>query len=442
MEKYDVIIVGSGSAASKPAKRAAAKGKKVAIIEKQDVGGTCALRGCMPKKVYLSAAKTVHQGQRLKDKGIKTNQNINWEKIQEWKQTFTTGYNKGIRQGFENKNIDIIEGEATFTDVKTLRVNNTAYHAQKIVIATGAKPRPLSFKGNKYLRTSQEFLSLKQIPESIIFVGGGYISFEFAHIARQAGADITILQRDNKPLRMFEREIVDILLDVTEKEGINVELEQDAKEIKKEGNKYTVLTETDEYTADYVVHGAGRVPAIDRLNLEKTGVDFGRRGIKTDETLETTQKGIYAGGDCSDTGFPLTPIASIDGAIIAHNLFSEKKHQPDYTATATALFTQPPVASVGMQEKEAREKGHSVEVNTANTTSWFTSKHLNVKGSGYKVIIDKETDQVLGANIMGHNADELINIFSVAIRNNITRKELKKTVWAYPTATSDIDYMI
>lgn len=441
--KYDLIVIGSGSAAGKPAKTAKKEGKKVAVVESADFGGTCALRGCMPKKVYLAAAEVIDWSGKLNEHGVKNDTSLDWSKVQEFKKSYTNGFKTGIRKGYEKAGIDIIEGRASIKDENTINVNGKEYVATNYVIATGAKPRPLTFQGSKHLVTSKEFLELDSLPKNIVFVGGGYISFEFAHIASRAGSNVTILQRDNKPLPMFEREIVKKLLKASKKECITVELNTEAKKITKERNEVHIHTNNGVFQADMAVHGAGRVPQIDDLQLENAGIKTSRKGIEVNEYLQTSQKHIYAGGDCcASKGFPLTPIASLEGAAIAHNLLNEDKQSVNYTATATALFTIPTVASVGMQEKEAVKAGHEVVVNKGESTNWFSSSRINVSVSGYKIIIDKNTDKILGAHLIGHNAEEVINLFAASIKFDITRTELKNTPWAYPTMTSDTDYML
>lgn len=442
---YDIIIIGSGSAASKVAHNTASAGWDVAIVDSQRIGGTCALRGCMPKKVFTGAAETLDWSQRLTDHGITADVDIDWQDVQSFKQSFTDSFNNGIRQGFEEAGVDILEGRASFEDEHTVTVKNTSHTADNFLIATGAKPRPLTFTGQDHLITSNEFLELEAIPGDIVFVGGGYISFEFAHVAARTGADVTILQRNDRPLAMFEESIVDELLDASEDVGINVHLNTPAGEVEQHGDHYHVYNKEGETVSktDLVVHGAGRVPQIDDLNLDKAGVDTERGGVTVNDELQTTQSHVYAAGDCAASpGYPLTPIATIEGQTVTHNLLHDDKTKPDYTGTATTLFSIPPVASVGMQESQVEEKGYEYSVNEGDSGSWFSSQRIGVDHGRYKIMIDDATDEILGAHLIGHHAEEVINIFAAAIKHNITASELKSTPWSYPTSIADTDYML
>ena len=445
MTDYDLIILGSGSAASKVAHGTASEGWEVAIAEPRRVGGTCALRGCMPKKVYVGAAETIDWANRLDDHGVRADVSVDWHEVQRFKQSFIDDFNDGIRQGFEDAGIDILQGQARFTDEHTVTVNNTAYTADTFLVATGAKPRPLQFTGHDHLITSDEFLDLEALPENIVFVGGGYISFEFAHVAARTGFQVTILQRDNQPLPMFEESIVDELLNASEETGIDIQLNTQAGEVEKHGSRFHVYDEDGEHIqeTDLVVHGAGRVPQVDDLGLDKAGVDTEHRGVTVDDALQTTQEHVYAAGDCAASpGYPLTPIATMEGQTVTHNLLHEEATKPDYTGMATTLFSIPPVASVGMQESQVEEKGYEYTVNEGESGSWFSSQRIGVDHGRYKVIIDDATDEILGAHLLGHNAEEVINVFAAAIRHDITASELKATPWSYPTSIADTDYML
>ena len=446
MVDYDVIVLGSGSAAGKPARAANNEGWEVAIVESGPVGGTCALRGCMPKKVYLAAAEVLDWSERLEKNGIDfSEKDVRWEKIQEFKSSFTDSFNSGIRSSFEDSGIDIIEGRASFVNENAIEVDGKTYTANKFVIATGNKPRPLDFEGSEYLVTSKEFLELEELPDEIVFVGGGYISFEFGFIAAKTGSNVKILQRDDAPLPMFEKDIVDKLLQNAEEEGIEVILKTEADAVEKKSDRFEVHGSDDNtYVADMVVHGAGRVPQIDDLALEKANIERTRKGVKVDNHLQSTSNpDVYAAGDCAaSNGYPLTPIATIEGEVVKDNLVNDKGKTPDYEGTATALFSLPPVSSTGLKEDQVRKKGFNYAVKEGDTTEWFSASRINEKHSGYKILIDEDTDEILGAHFIGHNAEEVINIFSLAIRKSITVSELKKVPWAYPTMVSDIDSML
>jgi glutathione reductase (NADPH) len=316
-------------------------------------------------------------------------------------------------------------------------------------VAAGAKPVDLKIPGAEHAITSEQFLELDELPERIVFIGGGYISFEFAHIAARAGARATILHRGSRPLVRFDPDLVDQLVGRTRDLGVNIHLQAGLNAITCGSGRFKVLASTEgqerELEADLVVHGAGRVPEIDDMDLVKAGVEWDpQRGVKVNEYLQSiSNPAVYAAGDSAATeGPPLTPVASYEGQVVAENLLEGNHQTPNYEGVASVVFTVPPLASVGLHETTARERGLRFRLNHQNTSSWYSSRRVGEQCSGFKILVDETSGGILGAHLLGSEAAETINIFALAIRKGLTAADLKDMLFAYPTHGSDVAYMV
>ena len=460
---FDIAVIGTGSAASTVAHKCSSAGWKVAVIDSRPFGGTCALRGCDPKKVLVGAAEVIDMNKRMKGKGVKTYgvTAMNWQEVMTFKRTFIEGVPQSREKSFQKAGIISFHGRAIFTGSRSIKVgNNESLEGRYILIATGSKPVKLNIPGEQYLTTSDQFLDLDRLPDQIVFVGGGYISFEFAHVAARGGAKaVTIVHRGTRPLENFDPDLVNMLVESTRNLGINVMLETEVKRIEKNesssaGKKFVVNIAAKggedsgknerSMDADMVVHGAGRTPEIEDLELEKAGVEYEEKGVKVNEHLQSiSNPSVYAAGDCAASGgLPSTPIASYDGQIVADNLLEANKVAVDYKGTPSVVFTIPPLASVGLSEENARKMGLKFKANHSSTSKWYSSRRINESHSGFKVLIEEGTDKILGAHLLGPHADEVINIFAMAVRLELRASDLRKAFWSYPTNTSDITYML
>lgn len=446
--KYDVIVLGTGSAGTTVAQTCAQEGMSVAIVDSLPFGGTCALRGCVPKKVYTAAAEAVDWANRLDGKGVdKKNLRLNWKDLQTFKQTFTEPFPDNRERGYLEVGIEPYHGRAEFVDEHSIRVGEDRLWGEHIVIATGAKPRSLGIPGENYIISSTQFLDLETLPKEIVFIGAGFISMEFSHVAVRAGARVRVIHRGERPLKPFDPDLVEILTEVSEKEGIQFEFHTELVSVEPADAGYLIRANQDgeelTFKADMVVHGAGRVANIENMNLEKASVQYGSRGVTVNEYLQSTsQPHIYTGGDAADSGPPLTPVASLDGEVIAQNIINGPSRIPDYSVVPSVVFSEPHLSSVGLSEKSAREQGLDFKVNFTKTGEWVTSRRINQPYSGFKILIDNRTDRILGAHLLGPNAEEVINIFALAMKGNLPTSILKEMIYAYPTSASDIVYML
>ncbi len=448
--EFDLVVIGTGTAAATVAAGCRAAGWSVAVVDSRPYGGTCAQRGCDPKKVLVGAAEALDWARRLEGKGVKAKAKIDWKALMQFKRTFTDPVPASREKGFEQKGIATFHGRARFTGPTSLKVGPEKLEAKKVVIAAGAEPMELGLPGEKHLRTSDDFLELKRLPKRVAFIGGGYISFEFAHVARRAGAEVTILHRGEQPLVRFDPALVEQLVAYSRQLGIKVRLNTEAKAIEKTpGQKGLVVKAVEAgkeqaFEADLVVHGAGRVPAIAGLNLKKAGVEHNRRGVRVNEYLQSvTNAAVYAAGDAAGSdGPPLTPVAGYEGRVVTANLLGGNQTKVEYGAIPSVAFTVPPLAAVGLSEKAAQEQGLKFRVNHGETSGWFSSRRIGEECSGFKVMVEEGSERILGAHLLGPQAEEIINLFALAMQHGLTASQLGKVLYAYPTHASDVQYML
>lgn len=448
MKSFDLIVIGTGSGGSTAASKCAKAGWNVAQIDSRPFGGTCALRGCDPKKVLIGAAELVDWTSRMSGKGIQPQVSLNWRELMAFKESFTQPVPDNREEGMAKLGITPLKGRARFIDDSTIEVEGEHLTAEFFLIAAGAKPAPLKIDGEEYLTDSTEFLNLSQLPKDITFIGGGYISFEFGFLSALACSKVTILHRGERPLEQFDEDLVNILLEKARELDIGIHLNTEVKMISKKGERFLVSGNQNgaqiEIMTDCVVHGAGRTPDIDDMQLGKANIIHTSKGIQVNDYLQSiSNPKIYAAGDCADSkGRPLTPVAGFESHIVASNLLDGNQKKVEYPAQPTALFTLPALATVGKTEEQVKEEGLNYQVKFQRTDDWYSYKRTNEQYTAFKTIIDKETHKVLGAHILGSKAEEIINLFAMAMNHNLSTTELKKMIYAYPSHASDIPYML
>lgn len=448
-KSFDLIVIGAGMAAVSAAHKCADAGWSVAIVDELPYGGTCALRGCDPKKILRRGAEIVDAARRLQGKGIDGSSTaIVWSDLVAFKRSFTDKMPSKVEGGLENNGVETLHGTARFTGRNALAIGEEHYEARHILIATGARPMPLDVPGAEHLLDNAQFMELEELPSSLLFIGGGFISFEFAHIAARAGAKPVIIDLADRPLTGFDADLVDMLAERSRAAGIEIHLSTELKSIDKSDGGYTVTAiqdgEEKQFAADLVVHGAGRVPALDDLNLEAADVKRSKKGVTVTEHLQSpTNPAVYAAGDAADTpGAPLTPVAVFEGKVAASNMLKGNTTVPDYRGVPSVVFTIPELARVGMLEEEAKEQGRDVSVRFTETGEWFSNMRVGESCAAVKVLIDNNTDEVLGAHLLGPGYAELVNFFGLAMKLGLKSADLKKMTAAYPTVASDLGSML
>jgi glutathione reductase (NADPH) len=323
-------------------------------------------------------------------------------------------------ENFSKSGIATLHGRAHFVAPAAIQVGNDVLEAANVVVAAGSRPADLTLPGAEYAVTSQQFLELDKLPKRILFIGAGYISFEFAHVAARAGVGAAIWHRGRRPLERLDRDLVDRLEPRTRDLGVDVQLGTEVISINQGPAGFSVrarsATGDRELTTDLVVHGAGRVPEIDDMHLVEAYIQWDpQRGVKVNEYLQSVSNpAVYAAGDAAASpGPPLTPVATHEGKIVAENLFQGNHQKPSYEGVPSVVFTVPPLASVGLQEQAARQLGVKFRVNQGDTSSWYSSRRVAGRFSGFKVLVEELSGRLLGAHLLGPDAGETINLLSL-----------------------------
>ncbi|KPH77375.1 dihydrolipoyl dehydrogenase family protein [Bosea vaviloviae] len=444
---YDLVIIGTGTSAMVASQRTAAAGWKVAVIDFRPFGGTCALRGCDPKKMLIGGATAIDHVRRMRGKGPEGEVRLNWPELIAFKRSFTDPVPAKNEQRYAEKGIETFHGRARFTGRNTVQVGGETLEARHIVIAAGAEPIRLGIPGEEHLTTSEDFLALEQLPKRIVLVGGGFIAAEFSHIAARAGAEVTIFQRGPRMLPNFDPDLVEVLMAKFREIGIDVNVDTAVNAIEKDGSGFVVQATSDgqprTLKADLVVHSAGRAPALESLDLDAGGLAHHKGRLKLNEFLQSVSNpAVYAAGDAAQMGPPLTPVSSHEAKIVAANLLNGTAQTPNYLGVPSVAFTIPPIAAVGLSERDARAQGLRFRTQHQTASEWFTARQAAEPTYAFKVMVEDKTDRILGAHLVGPHADEVINLFALAIRQGITAEAIKSTMFAYPTGASDIGYML
>lgn len=446
---YDLIVIGAGMAGVTAANKCAAAGWRVAIVDALPYGGTCALRGCDPKKILRRGAEIIDSARLMRGKGIDAaGLSINWADLIQRKHGFTDPVPRRMEDGLSGNGVDTLHGQARFTGPNTLAIGGISYQAAHFLIAAGARPRPLEFPGHEHLVDNTDFMELPELPRRILFVGGGFISFEFAHIAARAGSTPVILDRGPRPLKAFDPDLVELLISRGGEVGIELWRSTTITAIEKSRRGFRVSVErsgqSETVGFDLVVHGAGRVPELAGLNLDAAAVEWDVRGVRVAPHLQSTSNAaVYAAGDAANTpGMPLTPVAVFEGKVAASNMLKASTTVPDYSGVPTAVFTIPELARVGMLEQEARDQGIDIDVRYRDTSGWYSNYRIGETTAATKILIDRSTDRIVGAHLLGPEYGEVVNLIALTMKLNLTTSQLKSMTAAYPTVGSDLSSIL
>ncbi|MAP55809.1 NAD(P)/FAD-dependent oxidoreductase [Altibacter sp.] len=448
IQEFDVFVIGTGTAGKSVAYDCAAEGMSVGIADNREFGGTCAIRGCDPKKVLVGLTEVLHLAKHLKGKGITKEPEIRWADVQAFKATFTDAVPASTEKKLKKAGITLYHQSPHFIGEQTLSVEGKTVKAKKIVIATGQQPLELKIPGREHLQLSDDFLELPELPESMVFVGAGYIGMEFAHIAARCGVKVTVIEFQERPLTPFESDIVAHLTKASEALGIDFIFNAEVISVEKLRKNYRVHFQKNgkkaAVTTRMVFNTAGRVPSIAALALEKGNVAFEKGGISVNAFLQnTTNPNVYACGDVSASGsLPLTPTSSQEARVVSLNIRNGNITKMDFPPVPSVVFTIPQVASIGLTEAEAKEKGYEIRVEYKSVPHWYNAKRINANVYAYKTIVDTKRDLILGAHIIAPHAGEMINLFVLALCGKLKPEHLKAMIFAYPTWGNDIKGMV
>ncbi|QOD62461.1 NAD(P)/FAD-dependent oxidoreductase [Polaribacter haliotis] len=444
---YDVFVIGSGVAGQTTAKICAENGLKVAIADKQAFGGTCAIRGCDPKKVILQFADIIKKTEALKGLGIKEIPKINWEDILDFKNSFIDKVPKGTEENLKELGIDLYHQSPKFISKNEITVEGKTVSADKFVIASGLTPRKLHFKGAQFLKTSPDFFNLKKLPKSATFIGAGYVGMEFCYLLSTLGCKVNVIDRGTQALSQFDAFLVDKLVENMQKSGVkfyfNSEIESLEKLRKNVRIQFKQKGKTKSVKSRIVFNTSGRVPATELLELEKANIKNDKTGIIVNDFLQNeTNKNVYACGDISSKSLPLTPLSGLQGYIVGNNILKENSKEFLNPLVPSVVFTYPNLATVGLSEEEAEKTYKNIKIYKGDATHFYNAKKSNESIYAYKIIINERTDVIVGAHLLGSKANECINIFMMAINQKMTVSEFKKLIFTYPSYSSDLKSMM
>ena len=449
MEKktFDVFIIGSGVAGRTVAEACAKQNMSVAVADNRAFGGTCANRGCDPKKVILGVTEALELSKHLQGKGIAELPTLNWKTLMQFKKTFTGHIPQAVEHELDDLGITLYHQTPKFTDENTLAVEGETVKAKKIVIATGCVPRTLNIEGRFHLKTSEDFMEMKKLPKRMVFLGAGYIGMEFAHMAARCGVKVTVIEHGASILKPFDADLASELLETSKALGIKFIFNAEISSLEKLTKKYRIYytKNGDKYTlkAGAVFNTTGRVPAIGALDLEKGKVAYSKAGVVCNAFMQNkTNPNVYACGDVSAHGLPLSPLSGIEANIVSKNIIKANVEKIELPVIPSVVFTLPNLATVGLQEEEAKSRYKNIIVNYKSATDWYNAKRINAPSYTYKIIINERTDLILGAHILGPHAAETINLFAMAIQKKMTTQELKAMIFTYPTWANDIKSML
>jgi pyruvate/2-oxoglutarate dehydrogenase complex dihydrolipoamide dehydrogenase (E3) component len=375
--------------------------------------------------------------QRAEEFGVSvTNATLDWQKVIERKSKIIGNFVGGKGPYLEKLGVDLIMGTAQFTSPTTIRVGEEEYTADKFLIGAGSKPNILPIEGVEHVTTSKQLFELKELPTSLAIIGGGVISLEFAHIFASAGVKVTILQRGKVLLNSQDEESSNVIEEISEKRGIQVLTGTTANGITKDNDDFIVEYNQDgqpaKLTTKMVLMATGRTPDLDDLGLEKAGIEYTKKGIKVNEHLQTSVEHIYSAGD-SIGGLMLTPVAAIEAKVAMRNAYRDVQQEVDYKLVPFVIFTLPPVASVGLTEKQATEQGIEYHVNKLPFSHSGTAILLGEEEGYAKILSETASGKIIGAHMVGIHADELIHEMAIAMKGNLTVHDMAEVIQVHPT---------
>ena len=437
--EYDLFIIGGGSGGIRAARISSNLGARVALAEESDLGGTCVNVGCVPKKLLFYASHFAEDFNNSNYYGWSfDNKKFNWNKLIKNKNIEIERLNNIYKKMLLDASVDIFSGHASLVDSNTIKIGDKLITSKNILISTGGYPFIPKITGNDHVFTSNEAFFLKSLPKKIIIVGGGYIAVEFASIFNELNVETHLIYRGSLFLRGFDKDLREQLKNEMIKKGINLKFNTEIEKISKKNNNLTIkLTSGESLNASHVMYATGRMPNSTNMNLDQVGVKLDKNNaIKVNKFYQTNLSSIYAIGDVCNR-HNLTPVALAEGSILANNLFNKKNDTLNYNNIATCIFSQPNVATVGLSEEEAKKKYNHIKVFKSSFTPMKLTLTKSDEKNFIKLIIDKETDLVVGAHLVSDNAGEIIQGIAIAIKSGATKKIFDETIGIHPTIAEE-----
>ncbi len=442
MKQYDVVFIGSGHAAWHAALTLKRAGKDVAIIEKDTIAGTCTNYGCNAKILLEGPYEVLEESAQYN--GIIQSQDlhVNWENLMDYKKQVINPMNGMLKGMFEQQGIDVYMGAGVIKDAHTVTVNDEELQTENIVIATGQHSNKLDIEGKELTHDSRDFLSMDELPKHMTFIGVGIISVEFASIMIKSGVEVTMIHHSDKPLKGFNQTHVTQLIKKLEDEGVHFYFDEETQKVETAGDGYKVTTESGlTIETDYVLDATGRNPNVEGIGLEQVGIEYSKKGISVDGHLRTNVSNIYASGDVLDKAIPkLTPTATFESNYIAAHILGMTKDEIQYPAIPSVLYSLPRLSQIGVSVQEA-EQNERYTVKHIPFGKQMVFEYKNETDAEMYVVLDEEK-RLVGADIYGVDAADLVNLLVFIINQRMTAQDLNQLIFAFPGASSGVIDML
>ena len=445
MADFDLFVIGAGSGGVRAARVAAAYGARVGIAEEHKVGGTCVIRGCVPKKLLVYGA---HFAEDLEDAAMfgwdVPQKRFDWQVLRDNVLAEVGRLEGAYTDTLTNHDVTIFKDRAELTGPNSLRLaSGKEITAEKILIATGATPVMPALAGVEHAISSNEVFHLDKLPKRIVIAGGGYIANEFAGIFHQFGSHVTLVNRTDVILRHYDQQVVDRLIQISLRKGIDFKFHASIDRIERrdDGMLHVTMSGCDDMEADQVLFATGRKPNTAGMGLEQAGMETGPKGqIKVDADNRTSVASIFAVGDVTDR-VQLTPVAIREGQAFADTFFGNTPHQIDYNCIPSAVFSHPPLAGVGLTEGQAREKLGQVKTFTSDFRAMKNVLAGRNERSLYKLVVDGSTDRIVGIHMIGPDAPEILQAAAIAVKGKLKKADFDATVALHPTMAEELVLM-
>ena len=445
MADFDLFVIGAGSGGVRAARVSAAYGARVAIAEEYKVGGTCVIRGCVPKKLLVYGA---HFAEDLDDAAMFgwdiPEKRFDWAVLRDNVLSEVDRLEAAYTETLGNHKVTIFHERAELTGPNSIRLaGGREVTADKILIAAGATPQMPQLDGIEHAISSNEVFHLERLPKRIVIAGGGYIANEFAGIFHKFGSQVTLVNRTDVMLRHYDQQIVDRLIQISLRKGIDFKFNANIDRIEKtaSGSLSVSMTGCDDFEADEVLFAIGRRPNVEGLGLDRAGVELGDKAqIKVDADNRTSVPSIFAVGDVTDR-VQLTPVAIREGQAFADTYFGNKPTRVDYQAIPSAVFSHPPLASVGLTEGQARHKLGTVKTFTSDFRAMKNVLAGRNERSLYKLVVDSETDEIVGLHMIGPDAPEILQAAAIAVKAKLKKADFDATIALHPTMSEELVLM-
>jgi len=445
MADFDLFVIGAGSGGTRAARVSAGYGARVGVAEEHKVGGTCVIRGCVPKKLLVYGA---HFAEDLDDAAMfgwdVPTKRFSWPVLRDNVLSEVGRLEQAYTETLTSHGVQIFKERATLTGPNSLKLSGgREVTADKILIAAGAHPIMPQVDGIEHAISSNEVFHLDELPKRIVIAGGGYIANEFAGIFHEFGTHVTLVNRSDVILRQYDQQLVDRLLQISLRKGIEFRFNSTIEKIarKDDGTLHVSMTGCDDLEADQMLFALGRKPNTAGMGLDAAGVDVGDRGeIKVDADSRSSVPSIFAIGDVTDR-VQLTPVAIREGQAFADTFFGKKPHQVDYGCIPSAVFSHPPLAGVGLTEGAARNKLGAVRVYTSDFRPMKNVLAGRNERSLYKLVVDEATDEIVGIHMIGPDAPEILQAASVAVKAKLKKADFDATFALHPTMAEELVLM-